>query len=284
MNDTATPGRWAKRKWLLFLILPLIIGIALAFVVPQPIVGVIQLNDAIYTYSARDLIAQITYARDHKEVLAVVLVIDSPGGTVSGTESVYMELTHLRQTKPVVMMIEGMAASGGYYLAAGSDYVMANPSSMVGNVGVIGFLPMTPIVIEDIYSTGPYKMWGFPRDTFVRQMDMIKENFLQVVLLGRGEALKMTPEQLLRGEIYPGSEALRLGLIDTLGSQSLAVEHAARMAHISNYRVENLRKLAGLPEIVFFPFFFENPEGVITPYPREHGIYLLYVPPGEKFP
>jgi len=85
-----------------------------------------------------------------------VLILDSPGGTVVDTEAIYMELTRLRQSKPVVTWVSGMAASGAFYLSSGTDYIVAVRASEVGNVGVIGYLPPSPIVLEDTISPWPY--------------------------------------------------------------------------------------------------------------------------------
>jgi len=266
-----------RLSWLL--LIPLLLGIIAAAFIPRPIVGVIYLDAAIDSYSAQDMIEQITYASEHPRVRAVVLVMNSPGGTVTDTESVYMELAKLRETKPVVTMIEGMAASGGYYLSVGTDYILAKPSSMVGNIGVIGYTPEAPSVGDDVYSTGPYKLFGFPRDNFIRQLEMLKQGFLQAVLLGRGDALKVGPEVVVSGQIWHGAEALRLGFVDGLATRGEAFDKAAELAHIANYKVEDLRPLAGLPESSYYYFFYETPEGKVTPYPREQGIYMLYIPP-----
>jgi protease-4 len=266
------------RHILLWIALPLIIGMLIAAAVPRPVIGVIYLNDAIYSYSAQDMIAQINYAREHPEIRAVVLAIDSPGGTVADTEAVYLELLRLRQTKPVVTSVGSMAASGAFYLSVGSDYIFAKPASDVGNVGVIGYLPPSPMIFEDIASTGPYKLWGSPRDTYLREMEMIKQGFYQAVRLGRGDRLKVGPEIVLRGQIWPGSEALRLGLIDALGAESDAVAKAASLARVSHYQVADLRDLAGV-ENTAASFFIQSPEGITMPYPKEPGLYLLYIPP-----
>lgn len=264
-------------------LLPLTVGLLLALLIPRPIVGTITLYDTIDYYTAPDLIAQLTYAREHPEVRAVVLILDSPGGTVVDTEAVYLELARLRQIKPVVTVIEGMAASGAYYLAVGTDTIYARPSSDVGNVGVIGILPTSPMVFEEIISTGPYKLWGTPRDTVLRQIEMIKRTFYQAVTLGRGAALKAGPEVVLSGQLWPGSEALRLGLVDALGTQSQGIEEAARRARITHYRVADLRALAGLTDAASFDdFFLKADDGSQTAYPREPGLYLLYIPPTER--
>lgn len=267
--------RW-QSAWLL---VPLLVGILLAALIPQPVIGLIYLQDAIHAFSSQQLIAQIEYAREQADVRAVVLVLDSPGGTVVDTEAVYLELARLRAEKPVVTMVQGLAASGAYYLSVGTDFIVAGPSSPVGNVGVISDLPPAPTVFEDLATTGPYKLFGSPRDTQLREMEAIKQAFFEAVQLGRGERLEVGPEIVLRGELWMGSEALRLGLVDELGSISDAIERAAEMAHVANYAVTDLWDLAEVPTQSQFFFFYETPEGMLTPYPRRSGIYLLYVPP-----
>jgi protease-4 len=264
----------------------LIIGILLSLLIPQPVVGIIRLNDAIYAATAKDLITQITYATDNPDIHAVVLVLDSPGGTVVDTEAVYLELARLRQSKPVVTWVSGMAASGAYYLSSGTDYVVAVPSAEVGNVGVIGYLPPTPIVLDDTISTGPYKLWGSPRDTTMREIEMLKQGFFQAVSLGRGDRLKIGPETLLRGQIWPASEALQLGLIDKLGSLTDAYFQAASLAHLWHYSLGDLYTMS-IPTQAAYPkaFFQQTKEGVKLPYPSEPGLYMLYIPPflnGQK--
>ena len=278
-------GSTHRRLPLLTLVIPLVLGIVIAAMIPRPVVGIIYLRDAIHAFTSADMIAQIRYALERPEVRAVVLVIDSPGGTVIDTEAVYLELAMLRERKPVVTMAQGVAASGAYYLPVGTDYIFAGPSSPIGNVGVLSQLPPAPSVFEDTVSTGPYKLFGSARDSQLRRMEAIKQAFYEAVTLGRGEALKIGPETLLRGEIWLGGEALRLGLVDELGSVSQAIQHAAEMAQVANYRVEDLREPAGLPPEFTFPFFIETAEGVLTPYPRQSGLYLLWIPTsGGTFP
>ena len=278
MLGQAQPASGVKSV-LLWVLLPLLAGLALATRVPRPVIGLIYLNDSIYAYTARDMIAQLDYARQHPEVRGVVLVMDSPGGTVVDTEAVYLELARLRQSKPVVTMAQGMIASGAFYLSVGTDYVVAGPSAIIGNIGVISQLPPPPEVYEDLASTGPYKLFGSSRDAQLRSMEAIKQAFLQAVQLGRGERLQIGPQRLLTGEIWLGTEALRMGLVDEVGSVSQSVERAADLARVAHYRVVDLRQLAELPSAVTYFFFYETTEGVLTPYPRHPGLYLLYVPP-----
>jgi protease-4 len=273
------------RGYLVWLALPLIVGILFAASIPQPVVGVISLGTSIDPYSAKDLIFQINYAKTHPEIRAVVLVLDSPGGTVIDTEAVYLELLKLRKDKPVVASINSMAASGAYYLTAGADYAFSKPTSQVGNIGVIGYLPPAPTIFEGIISTGPYKLWGTPRDTYVRQIEAIKQEFFNAVKTGREERLEAEPEVVLSGQIWPGSEAVKLGLIDELGTQSDAVEKAASLANITNYETEELASVLPTPQTPAPGFFATSEAGASLPYPKEPGIYMLYIPPmmtGQK--
>ena len=267
------------RRFFLWVIPALIVGFLLSLLIPKPVLGVIRLNDAIYASTAKDLISQVTYDRENPDIRAVVLILDSPGGTVVDTEAVYMELARLRQIKPVVTWVSGMAASGAYYLSSGTDYVVAVPSSEVGNVGVIGYLPPSPTVIEDTISTGPYKLWGSPRDTSLREIEMIKQGFFQAVTLGRGSRLKIGPEILLRGQIWPAAEALRLGLIDQLGTETDAYDKAAQLAHLWHYQAVDLYSQALYSQYSSaLGFFLQTKDGVKLPYPSEPGTYMLYIP------
>jgi protease-4 len=283
---------YLKTKWLshplaypvLWLALPVLAGMLVSLLIPRPVIGTVYLRDAIYSYSADGLIAQFRYAYDHPEIQAVVLVMDSPGGTVADTEALYLELIRLREKKPVVVSIETMAASGAYYLAAGADYIVAKPASEVGNVGVRTVLPSAPAVYEDEVSTGPYKFYGGSRDETLRLLDPLKQSFYRAVVLGRGGALKTTPEAILRGKLYIGSEALKLGLIDALGTYSDSLEKAASLAHVWNFTPKDLQELARISpaEVSISGFFLETEDGLRSPYPKEPGAYYLYIPESDR--
>jgi protease-4 len=253
-------------------------GILIAALIPQPVIGLIYLNNAIDQYSAESMIRQIEYAREHPEVRAVVLVVSSPGGTVADTESVYLELLKLRQTKPVVTSVNQMAASGAYYLAVGSDYIITRPTSSVGNVGVIGYLPSAPGIYESIISTGPYKLFGYPRDHYIRQTEMVKQGFALAIQAGRGERLKVGMESILTGQLWLGNEAVGMGIVDQIGNQSDAEEKAAELARVRNYTTIDLSTVSGYVYPTF-EFYGQSPEGKRLQTPAEPGIYLLYIPP-----
>jgi protease IV len=281
MEDKTLTNWDTTKNILLWIALPLLIGLLVASVIPQPVIGVIHFDDVIQASTAHDLIAQLSYAREHANIRGVVLALGSPGGTVADTESVYLELAKLRATKPVVVSVGALAASGAYYLAVGSDYIYANPTSDVGNIGVIGYLPDYPTIYEGIISTGPYKLFGTPRDTFSRQVEMIKQGFFAAVKLGRGDRLKAGDDVIFTGEIWPGIDALRLGLIDEIGSETDAIQKAAALVHISNYGTIDLYNItiASATPAAYGQFYKTTDKGEKLPYPAEPGIYLLYIPP-----
>ena len=259
------------------LILPLLAGIILAAFIPRPKIGIIWIDEAIDSYTGEAIVEQIRYAYQQADIHAVVLVMDCPGGTISDTELVYLELNRLREKKPIVTMIQGLSASGGYYLAMASDFILSNPSATVGNIGVVSSLPSSPEIYEEIYSTGPYKLWGSPRDAYVRQMDVMKASFLQAVMLNRTDKLGISQERILRGEVYPASEALQYGLIDALGSRSDAYEKAAKIAKIANYEILDLSDFIKIEQNELESFFALDDSGQTTSYPREAGFYYLYI-------
>jgi protease-4 len=273
---------WSAKNIFFFIILPLLIGLLLSAFIPSPKIGIITIDDAIDSVETDLAVKQIRYAENHSEIRAVLLILNCPGGTINGTELIYLELLKLRQTKPIVTMVQGLSASGAYYISAGTNYIFANPSSMVGNIGVIGTIPSKPRVFEEEYSTGPYKFWGWPQDEYIRQMDMMKSSFLQAVLNGRGTKLKIGSEQILRGEIYPANEAYRLGLIDELGPLGNSIDKAAEIAHISHYQIVDLQQKiyeeSKTTTNVPGGLFEVDEKGNPTEKLRNPGLYFLYIP------
>ncbi|MDH3944897.1 MAG: S49 family peptidase, partial [Anaerolineae bacterium] len=133
-TNAAPKSVWGLALWAA---LPLLVGIWLAgLAIPQPAVGVINLDTGISSYTAEFLALQIEEARKDPAIKAVVIEINTPGGSVVPTQDLYFELLDLREDMPVVSAIDNLAASGGYYLAMATDPIYAKPSSTVGNIGV----------------------------------------------------------------------------------------------------------------------------------------------------
>lgn len=266
---------------LLWVLIPLAAGVLVAWqMIPRPVVGVIRIDREITPATAPDILRQIAYVRDESRVQALVVVLNSPGGSVPETESIYLELLHLRETHPVMVVVEGMAASGAYYVATAGDHIYVHPSSRVGNIGVISFLPPEPLVLEDVVWTGPHKIFGNSRDAVMRSAEVVKRQFSIVVQTGRGSKLNASQETLLSGNLWIGTTALKMGLADEIGNVSQAVDHAAHKAKIANYGVANLKEELGIQDS-FYYFSLDSLERS-TYVPTEPGVYMLYLAPEER--
>ena len=248
------PSRWRWRSSLaklaglaLWAVLPLLVGILLAFaLVPIPQVGIIRIEDVIWPENTAHWSELVERARTDSRIRAVVLQVNSPGGSVTPTEEIYYRLLELRETKPLVVAIDDVAASGGYYLAAAGDRIFAKPSSIVGNIGVINLLPSIDeqrFISEDYVSSGPFKFSGGSRGDYVRQLELAKLSFLEAVFAQRSARLRADRQKLAGGEIFMGTQALQLGLIDELGSNSTAIAKAAELAHLRHYQVVDVSEL-----------------------------------------
>jgi protease-4 len=246
----------------------------------QPSVGVIRIEGAMLEdQKTQDIISMLRYAREANSIKAVVLAIDSPGGEASQCEELYIEVLQLRRMKPVVASIGSTGASGAYYIAAASNYIYAKPASSVGSIGVTAILPQPITLPEDRITTGPYKTTGKDRKQFAATVEVVKESFLRAVIQQRGDRLKLTKEELSRGELYIGVDAKRNGLIDEIGSISQAIAKAADLAGIANYRTIDINKelnmtSTGFPLLVNESFLSQQSNTAPV-------TYFLYMEPGE---
>ena len=232
---------------LIIVVLPLLIGLYVApKIVPAPKIGVIRLYYEINPTTAYEFREQLSYARNDPAIEAVVVVINSPGGTASDSENLYLEVLDARDDLPVVASVDFLAASGAYYIASAADAIYAKPGSAVGSIGVISSLPETGYIEEDVLTTGPYKGFGGTRDGYVRRAETLKFAFLSAVMAGREGKLTTaaSPDYLSRAEIFSGVQAHELGLIDGLRSTSEAIAEAGQLAGLRDYEVVELYPLA----------------------------------------
>lgn len=223
------------------------------------VIGVINIDGAITGSSTAgimessnagslDIMEKIKIAREREDVKAVVLRINSPGGTAAASQEIAQELDKLRaEGKPVVTSMGDMCASGGYWLACSTDYIMANGGTLTGSIGVI----MQLANLEELYNklgikmetikSGEHKDIGSPsrpltgkeRELLQDLIDDSYEQFLDQVRKGRQGKIK--EEELLSiadGRIFTGRQALKLGLIDGLGNYYDAIRQAEKMAGI----------------------------------------------------
>ncbi|MDI6686697.1 MAG: signal peptide peptidase SppA [Desulfobacterales bacterium] len=206
-------------------------------------VGIIELTGNIT--SSREIIHNLKSFRENSSIKAIVIRIDSPGGAVGPAQEIFREIRKTVNTKKVIASMGTVAASGGYYVAAGADGIVANPGTITGSIGVImsfaNFqelfrkIGLVPVVVK----SGQYKDIGSP----VREMTKDEENILQnlsdqihkqfIVDIANGRSMDLSKvEGIADGRIFTGEEAKNLGLVDRLGNLEDAIEWAGRMGGI----------------------------------------------------
>jgi protease-4 len=194
----------------------------------------------------------IRQARMDKDVAAVVLRVDSPGGSVLASEHIYREIQALRAVgKPVVVSMGDLAASGGYYISAPADEIWASPATLTGSIGIFAIIPTVDKTLGKIgvnvdgVGTNPLSsQMRLDRPLGVEARALLQSEiergydvFLERVSTGR----KKTREQIdsiAQGRVWAGVDAKRLGLVDGLGSFDDATKAAAHRAKLTDYEVE----------------------------------------------
>jgi len=193
----------------------------------------------------------LTKAEQDKAVKAIVFRIESPGGEIEPCQEILLEIERVKETKTIVVSMGGTVASGGYYISTQADKIVALPTTQTGSIGVIsqlvnieGLLEKLGIQIET-FKGGKYKdMYrGFreltPEEEEIMQgmVDEYYEQFIDVVAEGRGLSTEEV-RSLATGQLYSGTKAKELGLVDELGDLDTAINLAAGLAGIEAPIVE----------------------------------------------
>ena len=182
-----------------------------------------------------------TVARN-KSYRALLLDIDSPGGSATSSEALYRSIQRVAENKPVIAYVRGLGASGGYYLCCAASQVYALPTTLVGSIGVIYLRPVLEQLLGrmgvefSIFKGGKYKdMTGFWRSTTPEEsekmqglIDEIYENFVAVVAEGRSLPVE-TVRELATGELMTAQRATEAGLVDHIGDYTDALNAAAEV-------------------------------------------------------
>jgi protease-4 len=212
-----------------------------------PQVGIITIDTPFMTENTKnDIISLLKYAGNDAHIRGVVINMDSPGGEVTKIEEIYLEVLKLKAKKPVVVSVGSNALSGGYYVSSAANFIYVKPSSDVGNIGVRSILPEAWKPEGELITTGPYKVSGTSRKNYAVQVEIAKQGFLMAVISQRGDRLKVDSERLSTAEIFLGSQGVRAGLVDAIGTSSDAVEKAASIAGIANYETVDVNKVMNI--------------------------------------
>lgn len=199
--------------------------------------------------------AALRDARLDKNVKAVVLRVNSPGGSALASDVIWREMVLLKKAKkPVVVSMGALAASGGYYISIAADSIFAEPTTITGSIGVFGLLPnISPFMKDklgltfDRVTTGKYadigtatrSMRADEEAIIQRMVNRIYEDFTNKVAEARNLPIDSV-QNMAQGRVYTGAQAKTLGLVDELGNLDDAIATAARMANLKNYRLKEL--------------------------------------------
>lgn len=196
---------------------------------------------------------ELDRARRDQAITALLVRIDTPGGTVTASDLLYQEILRFKQERglPVVAQLMGIATSGGYYVAMSADTVVAHPTTVTGSIGVLfagvnlSGLMAKYGVADQTLTSGPYKDAGSPlrpmrpeeRAQIQSVINDMYQRFLEVVRQGRPQLDAATVERLADGRIYSAPQALANGLVDKVGDVEDAVSIARTRAGLSEARV-----------------------------------------------
>ena len=207
-------------------------------------------NDAIASDDYRVLLQKI---RNDKSIDAVVLRVNSPGGSALASDIIWREIDLLKKEKPVVVSMGDVAASGGYYIACGADSIFADANTITGSIGVFSVIPNAEKFLKnkigvtfDRVKTGQYA--DAPSAT--RALTVTEQKFLQVgvdsvyytfksrVAAGRQKSLDYI-DTIAQGRVWTGVDAIKVGLVDKIGTLNDALASAAKMAKLKGYSIKS---------------------------------------------
>jgi len=193
-------------------------------------IGVIEIEGVIM--DAKDTIDLLQAAEDDKQIEAIILRVNSPGGAVGPTQEIYEEIQRIDKKKPIFASFGAIAASGGYYVGAATRKIWANPGTLTGSIGVImEFMDLSKLyefakVAPQTVKAGRYKDAGNPsRALTVEEKDMmdkliagVHQQFIGDIMKKRSDKIKGDIKELAQGQIFSGEGAKEAGLVDEMGS------------------------------------------------------------------
>ena len=197
----------------------------------------------------------IKTAREDKNVKAIVLRVNSPGGSALASDVIWRETVLAKEEKPLIVSMGDYAASGGYYIACAADSIVANPTTLTGSIGVFGMIPNLQKLYKnklgisiDTVNTNKHADMGMNRALTKFEEDKIQKSVVDIYTtfithVGEGRNMSTTAvDEIGQGRVWTGYDAKDIGLIDTYGGLEKAVEIAVYLAEIEDYRIISLPK------------------------------------------
>ena len=211
--------------------------------------------------NSEKVIKDLRKLKDNENVKAVVLRVNSPGGSAYGSEQIWYAVNQLKKEKPVIVSMGDYAASGGYYISCNAETIVAEPTTLTGSIGIFGMMPNAKGLTEklgvsfDVVKTNPYADFGNltrpMNDGEKGLMQMYVNNGYELFLTrcsdGRGISMEEL-DKIAQGRVWTGSTAKELGLVDELGGLDKALEIAIAKAGVDAYTVMSYPKKEGFLE------------------------------------
>ncbi|AIZ41507.1 signal peptide peptidase SppA [Cellulophaga baltica] len=214
-------------------------------------------GEILYGEGGPDIIGQgiinssLKKAREDDAVKAIVLRVNSPGGSALTSDIIWREIELTKAIKPVVVSMGDVAASGGYYIAVGADKIFAEPTTITGSIGVFGTIPNATELAENIginaeqvgtnKNSVDYSLFEPMTDRFRNMMQESVEGTYSTFLERVAEGRKITvaeADSMAQGRVWSGVDAKNLGLVDELGSLDDAIKGAAELADVASYGIK----------------------------------------------
>jgi protease IV len=206
------------------------------------------------TIGSEGISKAIRDARLDEKVKAIVLRVNSPGGSALASEVIWREMNLAKQKKPVIVSMGNLAASGGYYIACMADTIVASPNTITGSIGVFGVLfnmqnffdNKLGVNIDTVKSNQYADLGAFYRPLTTNERSIVQnsvEHIYDIFVTRVSDGRKLTKAQvdsIGQGRVWSGTDALRIGLVDVLGGLETAIDIAANKAGLTNYRLVNL--------------------------------------------
>jgi protease-4 len=223
-------------------------------------IAIVSIDGVIDEQQAQDVYWQLKTARGDKNVKGLIIRVDSPGGTISGSDQIHNEIIKYRDdtNQPAVAFMQGVAASGGYYSSVACDKIIAEPTAITGSIGVIMEYLVLQQLLEDklginpiVVKAGSKKDWPspfqMPTDEQLQYMqqriiDPAYDRFVKVVVDGRSGLTEADVRRLADGSIYWADKALEEKLIDGIGYLDNAIEEAKSLAGVKKAQVVEYKK------------------------------------------
>ena len=205
--------------------------------------------------NGQKVIKDLKKIKENEDIKAVVLRVNSPGGSAYASEQIWHAVTELKKEKPVIVSMGDYAASGGYYISCNADTIVAQPTTLTGSIGIFGMFPNASELTEklgldfDVVKTNRYADFG----SMNRPMNAGEKNLMQMYVnqgydlfltrCSNGRAMsKEAIDKVAQGRVWTGSTALELGLVDVLGGLDTALDLAVKKSGVETYTLMSYPK------------------------------------------